>query len=376
MSRSPAITMMASVQFCPQLTPSPSLIFSAKEVSRGCEGAIELLELVAELLLLRSGSKARALYPVSRSGDSYNKSRDAIIANTKGLAISIKDLTRQLKEETFTEVERTVQMIADKVTVLIEAATHAAYVTALCDVNTVPAQPGVVDQYYFNKAKLIISNTCSKLSPARGPLTSENILELTKTIASHLTILRQGCQQASENMDLGEVTRGQFSACVQCLDGVSAAFVASVKAFITNGHFGDRKKVAMFTDPLIAAVNSVVLYACLPEFAGQSAHLTPEGEQSQTDILASAMSVVSASIQMLNTTIALIEHKIGSNSAKNGSVSEKKLGSDERHWQRLVSCTRAVADSCKMLASSIREHTPNPSPLPTPSIPRAIPQSS
>lgn len=359
----PFIIMMASQQHPhSQLVRSPSFVLSAREVSRSCEEATELMELVAELLLLRSGSKAKALYPVSRAGDSFSKSRDAIVANTKGLAISIKDITHQLKDDNFIEVERTVRSIADKVTVLIEASSQAAYTTALCVSGSTSATPGVIDQYYFAKARLIVSNTCSKLSSERGSLTNEDVLELTQTIANNLTVLRQNCQQAAEATGtISELSQNQFSACVQSLDGTSAAFVAAVKTFITSEQISDRKKVAMFAVPLAAAVNSVASFAGLPEFAGHLAQISAHGEQSQTEILASAMGIISASVQMLNTIILLIEHKVGL--TRNGSTIDKKTSvSDERHWQRLVSCTRAVADSCKMLASSIREHTPHASP--------------
>lgn len=353
-----------------QMVRSSSFSLSIREVSRGCEEAIDLMNLVAELLLLRSGSKARALYPVSRAGDSYSKSRDAIVANTKGLAISIKDLTRQLKDDSFPEVERTVRSIADEVTVLIEASSHAAYATALCHPGSVSAKPGVIDQYYFAKARLIVANTCNKLSSERGSLSNEEILELTQTIASNLTILRQNCCQAAESPSgvISEMSQNQFSACVQSLDGASAAFVAAVKAFITSGKSSDRKKVAMFATPLAGVVNSVASFAELPEFSGQLAQLSVQGEHSQTEILASAMAVVSASVQMLNTVVVLVEHKAGSSRS---SLEKKSNGSDERHWQRLVSCTRAVADSCKKLASSIREHTPHASPHESPLVPRA-----
>ena len=357
---------MASVQeLSPKLSPSPSFTLVAKEVNRSCEEAIELMELVAELLLLRSGSKAKSLYPVSRAGDSYSKSRDAVVANTKGLAICIKELTRQLKEDNFVEVEKTVQAIAEKVSFLIEAACHAAYITALRDSSSISNQLGLIDQYYFAKSRLIISNTCSKFSPERRHLTTDDMLQLTQTIANHITVLRHSCQQAAENKAISEISQNRFHACVQCLDGTSAAFVEAVKAYITSGTSSDRKHVSTFASPLTAAVNSVATFAGSPEFAGNLARLTPKGEQCQTEILASAMSIVSSSVQMLNTVIMLTDHKVGL--TKNW---QSLSANDERLWQRLVSCTRAVADSCKMLASSIREHTPYTSPQPTPPLPR------
>jgi hypothetical protein len=354
--------MMASVQqLSPKLQRRSSLLaLSARDVNRGCEEAIELMELVAELLLLRSGSKDKSLHPVNQSSEPYASSRDAIVANTKALAISIKDITRQLKEEKFFDVEKTVQIIADKVTVLIEAASHAAYIAAVSNSSTTSVQPALIDQYSFAKSRLIITNTCKKLSPERRHLTSEDIMELTQTIANHLKILRQNCKNAAANKSISEMSRDQFNSCIQSLDGSSTAFVTSVKGYITSGQISDQKKIGMFSIPLTATVNTVASFAGLPEFAGHITHLDSKGEQSQTEILASAMAVVSSTVQMLHTVTGLIDFKVG---LSKGETAAEDKSSDERHWHRLVSCTRAVADSCKMLATAIKQHTPLPSPL-------------
>ena len=324
------------------------------------------MELVAELLLLRSGSKARALHPVTSSGDSYSKSRDAIVANTKALAISIKDLTRQLKEEELEEVDSIVQQISETVTVLTEAAAQAAYISAMQDKSSVSSKEGPIDQYAFAKARYIISTACSNFSTDRGIMKNSSILKLMQTIATNLSKLRYGCQKASENLQIDETERAQFSACVQCLDGSSAIFVSCVKSYLTSSNTSDRKNMSLFAIPLKTAVNSVVEYSSDSRFCSEPAKLSAKGEQCQIEILAGAMSVVSAAVQMLNTVVNLMEGSNGMNgSGKIVNAAEKKALED-RHWQKLVSCARAVADSCKMLALSIREHTPHSTPQSTP----------
>ena len=343
---------------------SPSYVTTAtpmtyRDVEKSCEDAVTLMELVAELLVLRSGSKVRALYPVARAGESYTKSRDAIIANTKGLAISIKDVTRYLQKENLPEVESIVQQIAEQVAVLTEAAAHAAYLAAMCDVESIEATISTIDQYSFAKSHLLIATACAKLSPSRSShLDRAAVLALTQTIASNLTFLRQSCLRAGENKQLKELQKNQFSSCVQCFDGVSATFVTAVKAYINSGKESDRTNLYLFTKPLISAVDSIKEYACLAEFAGSPARLTPRGEQSQTAILAGSMAVVSSSVQLLNTVSGLLEHWNINDLHK----AKKKHSTEEKHWTRLVSCARSVADSCKILALSIKEHTPRPSP--------------
>ena len=326
------------------------------------------MELVAELLLLRSGSKARALHPVTSTGDSYSKSRDAIVANTKALAISIKDLTKQLKEEELEDVDSVVQQISETVTVLTEAAAQAAYIAAMQDKSSVSSKEGVVDQYMFAKARYIIGTACDNFSTDRGSISNGSILKLMQTIATNLSNLRYSCQQASESANLDESDKAQFAACVQCLDGSSAIFVACVKSYLTMNDAGGRKNMSLFAMPLKAAVNSVVEYGASSRFCSTPAQLTPRGEQSQTEILAGAMSVVSAAVQMLNTVVNLLEDKTGNGKTLN-AAERKALG--DRHWQKLVGCARAVAESCKMLALSIREHTPHSTPQTTPRLTRA-----
>ncbi len=365
--------MMASAQHIPStssLHSSSSLPSLSRRITRQCEEGVEFMELIAELLLLRSGSKAKALHPVTGSGGSYGKSRDAIVANTKALAISIKDLTRQLKDDDLEEVDCVVQQISERVTILTEAAAQAAYISAMYDKSSISSTEGVVDQYMFAKARYIISITCNNFSPDRGLITNDVILKLTQTIATNLSSLRHGCQKASENDTLVETERAQFSACVQCLDGSSAMFVACVKSYITtSSKAGGRKNMYVFALPLKAAVNSIVEYSSLPQFSSVPAQLTARGEQCQTEILAGAMSIVSAAVQMLNTVVNLMEDRFGNGA--NGKIAAEKKAIEDRHWQKLVSCARAVADSCKMLALSIREYTPHSTPQTTPPLQRA-----
>ena len=356
--------MMAAAQYpSPMLrytssTSSVSSTITANQVSRSCEESVDRMQLAAELLLLRSGAKPIALYPVARSGESYGRSRDAIVANTKGLAVCIKDITKNLKEGSLLHVATAAEQIADKVTVLTEAAAHAAYVSAMVDRNSSPARPGVVDQYAFSKARQLVTIACAKLKLDHGPLGRDQILAISQSIATNLSVIRQGCLTASQTDELGARDRAQYESCVSCLDGTLACFVSSLKQFSATLSSADRHQVVIFTEPMVAAVNSVVEYSSSQQYAGSPAVLSHHGELLQTEILAGAMAIVSASTQLLNTASSLLvylEERGGGGGGGRGSEEEKQ-------WYKLVSCAKAVADACKLLASSIREHTPAPSP--------------
>ena len=280
--------------------------------------------------------------------ESYSKSRDAIIANTKGLAISVKDLSHKLNRLNLGGVYRTVQNITEQVVILTEAATHAAYFTALTDIRCKPATPGVVDRYSFERARQAVHMSYDMFKPDYvQSMTRNQVLQISRTFASNLGVLTQGCKLASENKSLKVADRSQFSNCVQCLQGTTSAFLASLKLFASSHTEENRKRCLLFGRPLLAAVDSTVEFTRFAQFAGKPAELTERGYQSQTEILGGAMAVVSSSIQLLETAERIMD------------------SNDSTNWQKMANCTKAVADSSKLLSSSIREHTPMPSRRPS-----------
>ena len=309
-----------------------------------CEEAVERMEMAAEILLLQSGSPPAALEPVSTGNESYAKSRDAIAANTKGLAISIKELTKQLHQRQLPAVDRVVQQVADQAVILTEAATHAAYLAAMTDVHCVPAEPAVVDRYSFARARQAIRMAYNKFGSDRGPLSREQTIQVSRVLADNIALLTQGCKLAAESKGIGKRDQEQFSHCAQCMQGTTAAFLASLKSFATSHSREDRKRCQLFGKPVLESVNCIIEFANYPQFAGKAAKLSQRGYRLQTEILGGAMAVVGSCVQLLNVTRELLEG------------GERK--SNALRWQKIVNCSRAVADATKLLSSSIREHTP------------------
>lgn len=325
---------------------------SAHAVANMCSESAERMQLVAELLLLQSGrDKPAALEPVSAGNESYGKSRDAIVANTKGLAISIKEFSKRLHQKDLGKVYRLAQQVADQVIILTEASAHAAYSAALTDPNCESASPPAVDRYTFSRGRQALRMAYEKFKLEYGPLSKEQIMNISRTFADNLALLTQGCKMAAENKKLKISDRVQFSHCAQGLQGTTAAFLSSLKAFASSESTEDRKRCVLFGRPLLETVNCVVEFSLFPQFAGKPARLSEEGHQAQTEILAGATAIVGASIQLLNTGRGLLEHS--------------KASSDSAQWQKLVNCTKAVADATKFLSSAIRVHTPLPSALPS-----------
>ena len=314
------------------------------------------MQLVSELLLLQSGKdKPSALEPVSAENESYGKSRDAIVANTKGLAISIKEFGRKLHSNDMTGVYRLAHQISERVIALTEAATHAAYFAALNYTGCEPASPPVVDRYSLTRARQEMKFAYAKFKLEYGALSREQVMQVSGVFADTLSTLTQSCKLAAENKLIKITDRVQFSNCVQGLQGATAAFLTSLKAFASSNSTEDRRKCVLFGRPLLETVNSIVEYAHFAQFSGTPAILTEESHHAQTEVLAGAMAIVGASIQLLNTGRAILEEN---------RVVSRGHGHNEQ-WQKLANCTKAVADATKFLSSAIRVHTPLPSLFPS-----------
>ena len=314
------------------------------------------MQLVAELLLLQSGrDKPAALEPVSGRNESLWKSRDAIVANTKGLAISIKEFGKRLHGNDIPAVYRLAHRVADQVIALTEAAAHAAYFSALSDAACESASPPVVDRYALTRARQELRLAYAKFKLDYGFLSREQIMQVSGVFADNLATLTQTCKLAAENKRIKISDRVQFSHCVQGLQGATAAFLTSLKAFASSNSIEDRKKCVLFGKPLLETVNSIVEYAHFAQFSGTPAKLTEDSYHTQTEVLAGAMAIVGASIQLLNTGHGILEQKVTIATGQG----------DDGQWMKLVNCTKAVADATKFLSSAICVHTPLPSLLPS-----------
>ena len=357
-----AASSMASVPHSPSSISLPSSLAQSEEsavsvhaAARMCGESVERMQLVAELLLLQSGrDKPAALEPVSTGHESYAKSRDAIVANTKGLAISIKEFGKMLHTNDLTVVYKLAHQVAEQVILLTDAAAHAAYFTALNDEESEPASPPLVDRYHLTRARQELRLAYGKFKLDYGSLSREQVMQVSGVFADNLSTLTRSCKQAAENKRIKISDRVQYSHCAQGLQGATAAFLTSLKAFAGSNSTEDRRKCVLFGRPVLEMANSVVEYAHFPQFSGTPARLTEDSFHAQTEVLAGAMAVVGASIQLLNTGRGILEEN---------RVSEFSYQGESGQWQKLVNCSKAVSDATKLLASAIRIHTPLPSTL-------------
>ncbi len=332
--------------------PSPEF------VGRTCEESCARMQLVADLLLLKTGNRAglqenhrlSVLEPVSGEVESYGKLRDEIIATTKVLAISIKEFKQHMKIQHLSGVSKSAERVAKQAIQLTETAASAAYYAALTDIQCKPAKQGPIDLYLLERAKQELHISYNKFRPDYDcPSTVEYVLDISKSFADNLALLSQCCLKASENKKISNANSTQFATCYESLQGGTAAFLTALKAFASRRTEDNRKKCLLFGRPLLSIVDSLVEFSSFPQFSGKPAILTEKGHESQIDILGGAMAIISSCIQLLGAARSILCEQIDKSS----------------RWEKLNNSLRAVADSIKLLCTSIREHTPLPSRRPS-----------
>lgn len=322
---------------------------SSELVILSCREACERIQLVSDILLLQTtpppslAEKPCAVQPFSIEKDSYGKSRDAIVANTKGLAILIKELTHLLNKQDLSGVNKVINSIGNQVVVLTEAATSAAYLTSMADIRCKPAKLGVIDHYRFECAQQAIHMCYEKFKPQYEVFQSqEQITNVSRILADSIAILTQGCKQASENRHVNGSDRAQFVNCIQCLQGVTVVFLESLKSLASVNTEENCKRCLLFGRPLLAAVDTIIDFTKYPQFRGTPAILTQRGVESQTEILGGAIALVGSTIQLIRSVQSVLQEFASSSS-----------------WQKFANCSKALAEASKLLSSAIREHTPN-----------------
>lgn len=313
--------------------PSSSLeVYLTPElVGKVCEESCERMQLVADILLLRGesttgSSRLSVLEPVSGVTESYSKLCDTIIASTKVLAISIQEFGQQVDLLCLSNIKQLTEKITKQAIEITEVASSAAYQSALIDVHCKPAKQGVIDHYRFERAKQELHMSYNKFKPV-CPLSAEHVLSISKNIAENLAILTRSCALISENNKVSPIDRAQFATCCQSLQGTTAAFLTTLKAFASSRTEDNRKRCLLFGKPLLSAVDSIIEFSSYPQFSGKPAILTTEGYKSQIDILGGAMAIISSCIQLLDTAKSILS----------GYTHDKKNA-----WQKLASCIKAV----------------------------------
>ncbi|XP_059808613.1 talin rod domain-containing protein 1 [Mobula hypostoma] len=316
-----------------------------------CDMCKSKMQLVADLLLLSSDNRpvnTDSLSPASV--ESFDKSRDAVIARTKGLSILTHDVQSQLNMGKYAEVGDSLAEMCELVVALVESSAHAAYLAAAEAPGSQAAVAGLVDRYRMSRARHEVEHSCSLLRTAPvSELSPQLLLELSRNISRGLKSLTDACVLASES-SRDRFAKEQFKLSVKCMSSSATALLACVRELKSRPCEATRARCVLFGGPLVQSVHALVGFATEPQFLGKAASVSPEGRAVQTAVLGGAMSVVSACVLL---TQCLRDIALHSDSSK---------APDYR--QRLQNSALAVSDGCNLLSQALRDRT-SPRTLPS-----------
>ena len=328
-------------------TTSVGETFTPAKVVRICAQSAEEIDLIAEVLLLQESTKPTVLEPLAK-GHKQSDCQERIAGTTKQFPDLLKGLQAHLKDSQLQGIAESVRLLTEQVALLTESAAQLAYVTAVKDPMSEPALPGVTDRYSFEMAKFAIVVTCRKFDKEKyGIIDTQMILKVSSTIAESLTVLKDGCKCASELHDLSVYDREQFANVSKALQGATAPFLTAFKAFTKSRSEPDRLRCQIFCRPMVEAVKATVEFSQLPEFRGKPASLSEEAKGVQTQLLGSAMAVVSSMIQLFVATQHILEQPRFMN---------------ESLWERWHMCNKAVSDAAQRLQQVVKMQTPFSTP--------------
>ncbi|XP_055516968.1 talin rod domain-containing protein 1 [Leucoraja erinacea] len=315
-----------------------------------CDMCKSKMQLVADLLLLSSDNRPVHSDSLSTaSGQSFDKSRDAVIARTKGLSILTHDVQSQLNMGKYAEVGDSLGEMCELVVALVESSAHAAYLAAAEAPGSQAAVAGLVDRYRLSRARHEVEQSCGLLRTAPVcELSPPLLLELSRSLSRGLRGLTDACVLAADS-SRDRFSREQFKLSVKCMSSSATALLACVRELKARPCEAARARCVLFGGPLLQAVHALVGFATEPQFLGEAASVSAEGRAVQTAVLGGAMSVVSACVLL---TQCLRDIALHTDSSK---VPDYR--------QRLHNSALAVSDGCNLLSQALRDRT-SPRTLP------------
>merc|ERR1719367_2609007 len=274
----------------------------------------------------------------SVSDSSYYECLDNVMEKSKALGDGMTGIANHAKKSEHEEFGSAVKEVASAIVGLIEAASQATYLVGVSDPTSVAGKRGLLDQTNFMRASQEIKRACHVLTV--GNSTQQQILSAATVIAKHTSSLCNACRLASSKTS-NPVAKRHFVQSAKDVANATAVLVKEIKKLDSNYCDENRAATANSTRPLIEAVDNLCQFASSPEFASVPGKISEEGREAQMPIFESGKQIIEGSCAMIH-------------SAKSLAVNPK----DPPTWQALANSSKAVSDSIKRLASSLRDKAP------------------
>ncbi|XP_063702056.1 talin-2 isoform X1 [Culicoides brevitarsis] len=294
-----------------------------------CDNAIRSIEALRPLLDYPSESL---------TDQGYFDCLETVMDKSRTLGDGMTGIANNAKHSQHVEFGHSVNSVSESIRGLIESAAQAAYLVGVSNPTSTSGRPGLVDQAQFARASQAIRQSCDVLASPSS--TQQQVLSAATVIAKHTSTLCNACRNASSNTS-NPVAKRHFVQSAKDVANSTATLVREIKQLDQDYSTDSRIRCSQATVPLLDAVQSLCQFASSNEFISIPARISTEGRREQEPILHAGRGILDGAVDMVKT-------------AKTLAVSP----TDPPVWQQLAIHSKAVSESIKKLAASIREKAP------------------
>eukprot|EP01134_Creolimax_fragrantissima_P001817 CFRG1817T1 len=248
--------------------------------------------------LVTAGEKARS---ISKAADDISNS--SIAKDCETLGINSKSM-------------------ADDVSDLIEAANQAAYLVAVADSASTPAEIGCIDNSQIATSHKAIRESCETLQA--GDSDQKDVLAAVTLIAKHTSSLCAACKVASAKTT-NPIAKQNFISLAKGIAITTGALVKDIKVLAAEPSEENRVKVGEGIKPLLHTVEQLESLSASPEFATVPATIAPQARAKQEPILTGGICVAQTSDNLLDSVRMVVESNI-----MDGNTDDTKLTSQSK----------------------------------------------
>lgn len=336
---------MASAGFSSySTTPSTSmeqLNISADVVDCASSNAVNKMQTIADMLLLQSDDALITVQPIFSTDDTFKKCKDAVIKNAKGLAATIRQMNHQLRQRQYSTLCKSLEVLADQVVTVTEATAQMAYTNPVDSITPSDRQSSF-NRYLLVKCELDITAACERLQFEYGSISSEELLKTMSGISDHVASIKRICLEAKDLEMLPSEEKIQISLLSDSISAAFVSFVNCLKILMSNPHSSEyRQKCLILSKPLLASIASLRQITDTTMFSYMPVVLQKKPSDPMTALLGSAMAIVSSSVRYVESVQCVAEDM-----------------DDTSSWKLLVNCSKSVAESATLMATSLKESTP------------------
>ena len=335
---------MASAGFSSySTTPSTSmeqLNIPASAVGCASSNAINKMQTIADMLLLQSDDASITIQPLFNTDSDFKKCKETVIKSAKGLAATIRQMTHQLRQRQYGSLCKSLEVLADQVVTVTEATTHMAYTNATDSITSDKQQ--LFNRYLLAKCELSITAACERLQFEYGSISSEELLKTTSGVSDHVASIKRICLEAKDLERLPSEDKTQISLLCDTISAAFMSFVNCLKIFTSNPRSSEsRQKCLILSKPLLASIASLRQITDTTLLSEIPILLEKNSSKPLTVLLGSAMAIVSSSVRYVESVQSVVEDM-----------------EDNSSWKSLVNCSKSVAESATLMATSLKESTP------------------